>query len=256
MTTLSSATDPPIYPAYCFKSSPTYNAWVKLTAADVHRLRAEPGYEGQRIYFSLNHPIRFVRLVGVIVAIDDINSKYTILTVDDSSGATIEVKIVRLAPEIANAVDCPSNTTVDNVNVVAELGVFEVVVDGCNLDIGTIIKAKCTISEFRGNKQLDLKRVSLVRSTDEEAQAWAEMAAFRQNVLAKPWVLSEEELKRIDKGLKVQRKKEKEYQRLKAEHEARKRARKEAWDQKMAEWEHKAEKKRRKEEAIMNYGAL
>ena len=46
MTTLSSAKHPPIYPAYCFKVSPTFNVWVKLTAAGVHRLRAEPGYEG------------------------------------------------------------------------------------------------------------------------------------------------------------------------------------------------------------------
>ena len=166
------------------------------------------------------------------------------------------MKITRLASDISSAVDCPSNTTVDNLNVVAQVGVFEVVVDGQNLDIGTVIKAKCTITEFRGDKQLDLKRVSIVRTTDEEAQAWADTAAFRQNILAKPWVLSPEELKRIEKGLKVQRKREKEHQRLKAEHEARKWARRRARDRKIAEWGQKAEKKRRKEEFIMNHGAL
>ena len=143
-----------------------------------------------------------------------------------------------------------------NLNVIAQVGIFEVVVDGQTLDIGTVIKAKCTITEFRRNKQLDLKRISIVRTTDEEAQAWADTAAFRQNVLAKPWVLSPKELKRIEKVLKVQRKKEKEHQRLKAEHEARKWARRRARDRKIAEWGQKAEKKRRKEEVIMNHGAL
>lgn len=166
------------------------------------------------------------------------------------------MKITRLDPDISSAVDCPSNTTVGNLNVVAQVGIFEVVVDGQNLDIGTVIKAKCTITEFRGNKQLDLKRISIMRTTDEEAQAWADTAAFRQNVLAKPWVLSPKELKRIEKGLKVQRKKEKEHQRLKAEHEARKWARRRVRDRKIAEWGQKAEKKRRKEEFIMNHGAL
>lgn len=35
-----------IYPAFCFQASPTYNKWVKLTAADVHGLRSHPGFEG------------------------------------------------------------------------------------------------------------------------------------------------------------------------------------------------------------------
>lgn len=38
--------NPRLYPAYCFSKSPTYNTWVKLTARDVHNLRAEPGFEG------------------------------------------------------------------------------------------------------------------------------------------------------------------------------------------------------------------
>lgn len=36
-----------LYPAYCFRSSPTYDAWVKLTAADVHALRTEPDFRGR-----------------------------------------------------------------------------------------------------------------------------------------------------------------------------------------------------------------
>jgi hypothetical protein len=45
------STHPPVhswrlYPAYCFRESPTYDAWVKLTVADVHALRSEPAFLG------------------------------------------------------------------------------------------------------------------------------------------------------------------------------------------------------------------
>jgi hypothetical protein len=36
-----------IYPAYTFRASPTFFAWVKLTAADIHQLRTEKGFEGR-----------------------------------------------------------------------------------------------------------------------------------------------------------------------------------------------------------------
>lgn len=37
------------YPASCFDASPTYNTWVKITAADLHVLRQEKGFEGERL---------------------------------------------------------------------------------------------------------------------------------------------------------------------------------------------------------------
>lgn len=177
---------------------------------------------GQHIYFHLNHPIRYVRLVGVVVAIDDINAKYTVLTVDDGSGATIEVKITRLGRDVYNPVESPSNTTIDNLDVISRLGVFEVTVDHRMLDVGTVIKAKCTISEFRGSKQFELKRIWIVNSKNEEAQAWADTAAFKKDVLAEPWHLSSVEYKKIKKETKTEKRKIQEYQRAKAEHEAKK----------------------------------
>jgi hypothetical protein len=35
-----------LYPAYCFSASPTFNTWVKLTAANVQALRSEPDFQG------------------------------------------------------------------------------------------------------------------------------------------------------------------------------------------------------------------
>ena len=39
------------YPAYCFKAAPTHFTWVKMAAADVHRLRRRFQYGGISITY-------------------------------------------------------------------------------------------------------------------------------------------------------------------------------------------------------------
>ncbi|KAH7396800.1 hypothetical protein DE146DRAFT_51349 [Phaeosphaeria sp. MPI-PUGE-AT-0046c] len=256
MSTHASARPYRLYPAYCFASSPTFDAWVKLTAADVQALRSEPEYPGQHLYFHLNHPIRYVRLVGVIVAIEDINLKYTVLTIDDGSNANIELKIVRIPPDDRKAGIASTKTTLKTVDVISQFGVFEVMVDGHRLDIGTVVKAKGTISEFRGIKQLDLKRIWVVATTDEEAQAWEETATYKQAVLSKPWHITSAEHKQIKAKIKSEKKKMQDYERRKAEHEIKKVEQKRAHDVSLAQREKRLEMRRRKEEVMMNAGAL
>lgn len=196
-----------------------------------------------------------MRIVGVVVAIDDINRKYTVLTLDDGSGASIEVKIIRLTPDIYNPVESPSNTMIDNVNIVSRLGVFDVSINEQQVDIGTVIKAKCTISEFRGQKQLEMKRVWIVKSTNEEARAWAETAAFKR-VLDVPWHISSSGHTKIKKEIKLERRKNLEYERRRTEHEAKRSEQRKARDEYMAKREVRLEARRRKEEIMMNAGAL
>jgi|SRR5690242_4637610 len=211
---------------------------------------------GQSIYFYLNHPIRFVRVVGVVVAIDDINSKYSALTLDDGSGMTVELKIVRTSTEEQSLKKLRSNTTIGNVNVVSKFGVFEITVDDRIVNIGTVLKAKGTISEFRGAKQLELKRVQIISSTDDEAQAWVETAAFKTAVLSIPWRVTSIQHSEIKSKIKVEKKRAKEYDKRvreyelkRAEHEAAKAAHE-------ARREARREVRRRKEEAMMNAGSL
>lgn len=45
-TLLNANADAPIYPAFYFRASKTFNDWAKLTARDVHRLRAIPEFQG------------------------------------------------------------------------------------------------------------------------------------------------------------------------------------------------------------------
>lgn len=155
-----------------------------------------------------------------------------------------------------NPVDTSFNTTTSNVNVISHLGVFEVTVCNQRLDIGTVIKAKGTISEFRGHKQLDLKRVWIVGSTNEEARAWAETAAFKQTILSRPWRISSAENQRIRSAIKAEKKHEEEYARRKKEHYAKKEEQRKAKEAHTAQREVRAESRRRREEVMMNAGAL
>jgi hypothetical protein len=178
------------------------------------------------------------------------------LTIDDGSGANIELKIVRVPSPERNAAVASSKTTLKNVEVVSPFGVFEVMVDNQRLDIGTVVKAKGTITEFRGVKQLDLKRIWVITTTDEEAKAWAKTAAFKQEILSKPWHMTLTDKKKIKTDEKHEKKKLKEYRRRKAEHEAKKEEQRQAREVYLAEREKKLEIRRRKEEVMMNAGAL
>jgi hypothetical protein len=129
-------------------------------------------------------------------------------------------------------------------------------VDDDEVDIGTVIKVKCTISEFRDLKQLEMKRVWRVSTTDEEAHAWAETAAFKREVLSAPWRISSAEHKRIKKEISTEKRKNQERERLKAEHEVAKKEHRKEREEYMAKREVKLEARRRKEEVMMNAGAL
>jgi hypothetical protein len=226
---------------------------VLITGRSYHSRLTRPG---QHIYFHLNHPIRYVRLVGVVVAIDDINLKYTVITIDDGSGAVIELKIIRVPSADQNPVTASSKTKLNNVNVISHFGVFEVVVDDHKLNIGTVVKAQGTLSEFRGIKQLDLAKIRVVTTTDEEARAWAETATFKHAVLSKPWHLTSAEHRQIKARIKSEKRQLQDYERRKVEHEAKKEERRQEREVYLAQREKKQEIRRRKEEVMMNAGAL
>ena len=186
------------YPAYCFSLSPTYDTWARLTVAEVHALEEREGFEGtspktceyfpftgcvkdvmtsfhlylilstagQNTYFHLNHPIKWIRLVGVIVAFDEFPTRW-IMLLDDNSGALIEVTCGRPSPR--------NNTTSSNVHNIPSADVAEPTislegvtstgrpVDLDGIDIGTVVKVKGKIGSFRGEKQMHLERICMLQ---------------------------------------------------------------------------------------------
>ena len=171
---------------------------------------------GQNIYFHLNHPIRWVRLVGVIVAFDLYPNRVT-MTLDDSSGLTIEIfcrKETSNRTPVGTTVDCHGAISLNSEARFLDDGQVYTTNEGykvnlSGIDLGSIVKVKGGVGEYRGTKQVTLERIcmlappegllcllmlaseAIIPTTNEEASAWAENATFRERVLSKHWVVDQ-----------------------------------------------------------------
>lgn len=169
------------------------------------------------------------------------------------------MKITRLSKDqlLANHVDNASNTTVENVNIVSKIGIFDVFVDGHKkLDIGTVIKVKAVIGEFRKVKQLELKRIYVIRTTGEEVKEWAEVARWKRDILSKPWNLSPQKLKDLDSEDARERRKQRDTEKKKREYNKAKEEKLAKRREKVERHEAKVEKRRKAIEDELNGGAL
>lgn len=228
----STAAYPPIlfYPAYCNKASPTYFTWVKLTASDIHHaLRTRPGsvnpnnndniaYQRQQghpstfLLFYLNHPVQFVCIVGIVVALDD-HDRFWLFTVDDSSGATIDVTYRKpnkaeeqvehrciqqdgndALAKVRTVNACNNHDDDDTLNEARAC--VEVL---SHIDVGSVVKVKGTISAFRSVRQIALERLEIVPDTNAEVRFWIQRTQLLTGVLSKPWNLSAERQKQLRK---------------------------------------------------------
>ncbi|KAH8897004.1 hypothetical protein GQ53DRAFT_837748 [Thozetella sp. PMI_491] len=198
----------PIYPQYCFCLSPTINRWCHLRASDIHALTCHPGFEGQNLFFHLNHPMKWVRIAGVVVAIDEYAHR-KIYTVDDSSGSTIEcVVTIPKPPEPADATNKAKRghfvTAKKQKNAENKAGGAEstegkeVPIDG-DIDVGHILDVKGGLKVFRDMKQVHAEKIVHLRSTQQEVQFWNKVAELRRDILSKPWVLDRREVRRCRK---------------------------------------------------------
>ena len=186
------------YPAYCFRASPTYFAWVKLTASDIHNaLHTRRGFEGQSVYFYLNHPIQFVYLVGIVVSYEDIHEKRWLLILDDSSGATIEVTCPKLARKADGdeQVKAGAELLAPGAEVCTEEQARAHTLT--SIDVGSIIKVKGKVGTFRDTRQIQLERIAVVTDTNAEIHFWEQRTKLKVEVLSKPWIVSLVEQRRL-----------------------------------------------------------
>ena len=134
-------------------------------------------------------------------------------------------------------------------DVYVQLGETKVLIDKRSADIGTVVKVKGTIDIFRNTRQLKIERIWIVNDTNDEVKAWAETAAWKQDVLAKPWVLAKQERTEIDEMKREEELREKNRTRKRRVYDA-------ALAQKRRKHEEKREAKRRKLELKYDAGAL
>ena len=162
---------------------------------------------GQNLYFYLNHPIKWVRLVGVIVAVDVYPTRWVLL-LDDSSGAIVEITCGRPTRNNKDAEPTlPADST--KASILPDPPTKGLTATGRSIsleavELGTVVKVKGGIGTFRDEKQLLLERISILKTTSEEAHAWGENTKFHDDVLSKPWILSkkdEEQARKKAEGL-------------------------------------------------------
>ncbi|KAF4555936.1 Hypothetical protein D9617_2g059010 [Elsinoe fawcettii] len=251
--------DVSIPPAKYFGASPTYNQWCKLSIADtVYRLHEEKGFEGQNVLFYHNHPVQYAYLVGIIVSIEAASSGPTMITLDDSSGACIDLVVKR-----DKSSDDPGHTKTEKLTISYTTGPMgpilnpiKLSLDGQHLQPGLLVKAKGTFSSFRGIRQIDLKRLAIVKNTTEEIAAWQAEGKSRKDIFSKPWILTEADRKRIDATIRqgdAQAKLEEARQALKKRQRSKKL---EVQQRRKAKREEEEEQQRQIVEAKMNEGAL
>ena len=180
------------YPAYTFSASPTYFAWVKLTAHDIrHVLRSRPGFAAStgnsrsELLFYLNHPIQFIQIVGVVVAYEEYFEKFWSFTVDDGSGEVCECVAWKPDERVKDAVD---GTGAATPKVDIEQQKREQTITG--LDIGMVVQVKGMVSTFHEIRRLQIERLSVVPTTNHEVRLIAARTKFLEVVLMKSWVIS------------------------------------------------------------------
>ncbi|KAK1972034.1 OB-fold nucleic acid binding domain-containing protein [Colletotrichum sublineola] len=184
-----------LYPRYCLHLSPTFNTWCLLHASDIHGLKSVPEYEVQNFYFHKNLPIKWARIVGIVVAIDDFPGR-RIYTVDDSSGACIECVVALKTPPLSDAsAPKPDTRGWSSGNRPQP----QPPADCMDVDVGSVVDVKGGLAAFREEMQIKIEKVRILRSTEQEVALWERRTRFRNEVLLQPWVLSQKQIQMCKK---------------------------------------------------------
>src|SRR5277367_1776049 len=177
-------TAPEFYSRELWQYSPVYNTFVKLFIKDVHSLRHIP-HDGlppplylpsnnlldaaDSVRFWLNHPIRWVQVVGIIVALTQkenvdvilrTNPTDSLLTeVDDSSGETIELVVQQEEHRLMMP---------DHVDEEKQARLWKRRRKSGRIDVGDLIKVKAEMVEKWNVRKLNVMKLGIPSPREEE----------------------------------------------------------------------------------------
>lgn len=144
------------------------------------------------------------------MAIDQFQQR-RVYTIDDSSGVCIEATITgklvtrnNNATEVQGKLDAATNEKLEEQP--GALREREIAVGGPKLlfpyedvDVGTVVDIKGELTTFRDEKQINIDKLVTVKSTAQEVALWEKRAEFHKSVLARPWTLSSELVRKCRK---------------------------------------------------------
>lgn len=151
--------------------------------------------EGENFFFYRSLPIKWVRIVGVVVAIDEYAGR-RVYTVDDSSNACIECTILLPQPPKEDDDASKRETKTAQLPEHAPPLALQLYTD---IDVGSVVDVKGGLSTFRDEKQITIEKMHSVKCTAQEVSLWEKRARFRKDVLDKPWVLRDRDIRRCRK---------------------------------------------------------
>ncbi|KAG6014555.1 hypothetical protein E4U54_005111 [Claviceps lovelessii] len=193
-----------LYPRYCFHLSSTVNTWCFLPARRIHALQQHAGFEGENFFFYKNLPIKWARIVGSVVAIEEFSGR-RVFTLDDSSGRCIEAWV--MFPSHAPA--RPNSAGFQQASKGASSAVAGakdgMLCDAVSLsaydeiDIGHVLDVKGSLCIFKGEMQIKIEKFASVKSTAQEMLLWQKRSQFQRDVLDRPWVLEPRVIRRCRK---------------------------------------------------------
>lgn len=189
-------------------------------------------------------------MVGLIIARTEVPRR-TILTIDDSSGETVDVVVLKKQTQqkhTPGTTTQPSQTQNQQDSETHQSTTTKSDLDINPLVPGTILKIKGTLSSFRATMQIQLERYFLIRDTNTEMRFLDERVRFLVEVLSVPWGLNGEEVE----GLRREGEKEEvrvDEGRRRAERKRRRRVEREEKDRRRIEKGWEGEERMRAKEA-------
>ncbi|KAA8572756.1 hypothetical protein EYC84_003341 [Monilinia fructicola] len=193
MSTPSSTSNlAPLQPPNLYHLSPTYQKWCALRCADIITLKDRRVYvEGKLIHHYLNHPIRYVKLIGLIVSMDDFAHR-RVYTLDDSSGACIEC--VALLPSSSARAASQSQPAPP-----PEPSIEHPQVPWADVQECKVVRVLGVVGTYMTRPQLHIVKMGVVGTTELERRWWDECARLKREVLGREWRVSREEVARWER---------------------------------------------------------
>ncbi|EPE08971.1 ob-fold nucleic acid binding domain-containing protein [Ophiostoma piceae UAMH 11346] len=246
-TAVVSAASPAVpfkyYHQYCFHLSPTFNRFCPMRVRDLLRLDQFDAFEGrlvlcpfmaccvgsriqlntwlgQNIFFHMNHPIKWVRVSGVVVNFADYYGRH-VYTIDDGTGMSIEcvMPAVRPPPEKrgaksqAAAAGQTAGASISGTMTAVDLAADRLrqrdqqkkADDLVKDKLGKVIEARGDLclyqTQHRGSfLQVQISKLKVLRGTQQEVEFWHKVNTFTRETLDKPWVVDKQVVRECRKA--------------------------------------------------------
>ena len=152
--------------------------WVRLTISQVFTLSTKSSTPS--LYYHLHQPVQWIRLTGILTAVEDHDQRW-LLTLDDGSGLAIQLVIKK---ELAREVSYEEARRAVEDGVDLSKWVEPRGASMRNIRRGCCVDVKGKVGQFRGVRQLQVVRIGKIENTEMEVESWEKRNKAQRERLA------------------------------------------------------------------------